>query len=147
MVVVDTIAKELSCVNDGNVIPPNFRFLPNKAIPDMIGFRSAFEQLSNILSRDESLPPTPQNLTPFTTPPTQIIAPPYVHGSSTQLSYPIDPQYSSGSTASSRSNESGREPVSSLFAINFLQATFQSIEDELNNVAWYRLGESRIKAT
>ncbi len=39
----------------------------------------------------------------------------------------------------------GRESSSSLFAMNFLQATFESIENELKNVQWYRAHGYRIK--
>lgn len=148
MIVVNTIAEELGRVNDGADLTPHFRFRPNPDLPAMIRFEPAFEQLANILSTNEPLPPTPQNQTPFTTPPTQITVPPRLQHLVTSASSPIlsaNPQYSPGSTVSSGSNESGPEPFSDTFAFDFLRATFNSIRDELDKVAWYRRGEPQIR--
>ena len=138
MVVVDTISTQLALVNNGNVISSEFEFVPNKEVPSMLLFNLAFVQLSNILSRNESLSSTPQSMSPFTTPPTQVTVP---HSSA----YPSNLQQSSPSSASSRSNESGRESSSALFGTDFLRATFESIQDELKTVQWYRDSGYRIK--
>lgn len=140
-VVVDTIAGELGRVNHGNTITPEFEFLPNEAVPSLFFFLSPFEQLSTILSRNEPLSPA-EPLSPFTTPPTQITVP---HSTSSAAPIPDNPQHASPSSASSRSNESGREPTSGLFAMNFIQATYESIQQELKNVQWYRDSGYRIK--
>jgi|SRR5579862_7239636 hypothetical protein len=102
-VVVDTISAELALVNNGNVISPEFEFIPNKEVRDMFQFKSAFGQLFNILSHNESLSSTPQNMSPFTTPPTQVTVP----HSTSSWAYPGNPQHSSPFSMSSKSNESG----------------------------------------
>jgi hypothetical protein len=115
----------------------------------MIRFEAAFGQLSNILSLNESFTSTPEVQSPFTTQPTQITIPPSLSHSfeSSALLFPVNPQHwsvSTRSTASSKSdqsnsNESCRELSSKMFAFNFLQATFYTIEDELNQIPWRRL--------
>jgi hypothetical protein len=122
---VETIARELGRVNDGNPITPDFRFQPSGDVPDMILFRQSFTQLRNILRRNISGSSTPQNVSPFTTPPRQI-------------TNPVNPQFSAQSAASSRSNESGREPNSSTYAFDFVRNAFDVLEEELTKVAWYR---------
>jgi len=123
---VETIARELGRVNNGNVITPDFRFQPPTDVP-------------TILARNESRSSTPQNVSPFTTPPKQITSP------TPSSAYPVNPQYSAESAASSRSNESGREPSSALFAIDFVRFVFDVLEEELNKVAWYRGSRYEIK--
>ena len=120
----------------------------------MIRFQPAFGQLSNILSRNESITPTPESLSPFPTPPTQITIPPTPSHSfeSSALPFPLNPQHSSVSTQSTasstseetNSNESCRELTPNMFAFNFLQATFQTIEDELDQIRWRRTSDYRI---
>ena len=130
---VDTIAGALGRVNNGNPITPDFEFQAPRNVPELEKFEEAFEQLSNILGRNESASSTPQNMSPFTTPPQQITR-------------PINPQFSAQSAASSRSNESGREPNSSLYAIDFVRAAYRVLTDELKKVAWFRGTQFRIKA-
>jgi len=130
---VDTIAGALARVNNGNPITPDFEFQAPRNVPELEKFEDAFEQLSNILGRNESASSTPQNVSPFTTPPQQITS-------------PINPQFSPQSAASSRSNESGREPNSSLYAIDFVRAAYRVLTDELKKVAWFRGTQFRIKA-
>ena len=136
---METIAGALGRVNNGNVITPDFKFQPPRDVPDMNLCKTAFVQLSTILARNESRSSTPQNVSPFTTPPRQITSP------TPSSAYPVNPQYSAESAASSRSNESGREPSSALFAIDFVRFAFELLEEELKNVAWYRGSRYRIK--
>ena len=131
---METIAGALGRVNNGNVITPDFKFQPPRDVPDMNLCKTAFFQLSTILGSNVSRSSTPQNVSPFTTPPRQITSP-----------TPVNPQYSAGSATSSRSNESGREPSSALFAIDFVRFVFDVLEEELNKVAWYRGSRYQIK--
>lgn len=62
MVVVDVIARELERVNDGAVITPDFRFRPNKDVPDMIAFRPCFGHLSIIIAPNEPLLSSSSNI-------------------------------------------------------------------------------------
>jgi hypothetical protein len=101
-------------------------------------FKRAFKQLSLILRRRES---------PFTTPPPQTTDPPLSHTPPLQTSNPINPQYSSSSTGSSMSRESNDEHYTSLFAINYLFATMESIESELDKIAWYSRSGYRLETT
>lgn len=157
MVVIDTIAGELGRVNNGNVITADFDLRPKNM--SMYRFRRAFEQLSLILSARDSRNPTPQDQTPCATPPTQTTIPlpftppnqiaaspsPSRHKNPSQLPYPIDPQFSNSSTISSKSAESDYEHFSSKFALDYLEGCFESIEEQLDNVPWYRLSGYRIK--
>jgi hypothetical protein len=122
---METIARELARVNNGNVITPDFRFQPSGDVPDMIIFRHTFAQLRNILRRNISGSSTPKSVSPSTSPPRQV-------------TNPVNPQFSAQSPASSTSNESGREPDSSTFAYDFVSTAFWVLEEELNKVAWYR---------
>ena len=146
MVVVEMIAMELGRVNNGNVITPDFEFTvaPNSPLAK---FEPAFEQLSNILSRNEPFLSSPPILSPFTTPPMQITVPHSTDPSHRSEHWsPVNPQYSSASSVSSKSNESVPEPTTDLFALDFLRASFSALKSTLLDLPLYRLSEYRIKA-
>ena len=134
---IDALADAFSNVNNSDRITPQYNFYPSPDHP-LMHFGDFYEQLSLILTRDQ--PPNhgsrerPLN----TNSRTQIVLPssPTTPPPSPT---PINPQYSSGSSATASSAaEEKDEHYTHSFANAFVYASQQSLRNWLESFAWYR---------
>jgi hypothetical protein len=117
------MAEGLQAVNDSGEITPQFNFRISSQHPSIFRFEKFYNSLGLVLrTRASKLPPNQIAL--ITTPPTQSTV-------------PADPTYSSG-TDSTTSHDSKHEHYTDFAANDFVWATFQSLEEKLDYLAWYR---------
>lgn len=144
IVEIDKISSELTSVNNGNEITPMYRFRKDNN-PTLFPFQSSFHHLSLILTRDEeSRTPvstwtsTPMNTTPdqqFTIPNPDVFRTPE-QDSEVLLEHMSVVDDSPHSTESNRSAK--REHHTASFANRFLEATYFSLEEHLEKIAWFK---------
>ena len=125
------IATELENVNNVDVITPEFKFkkVPHHSISQ---FKLSFDNLTLVI-RKGLRPKVPVSSSSQTnTPHIQSTVPPVrFHTSPSQPPIAVNPRFSSSSTVSTSSRESKAEHYTQIFAHDFLWATLESIEDNL----------------
>ena len=130
------MAKEFEKINGSKKITPEFRFDASQ-VPALLAFKFFYRRLRYLLSFEK--PEIQTSAEPFyTTPPTQTTVPASVFETPPPSTNPINPQYSSSSNATSASAESKDEAASDSCANDFVHATFDLLEDSLDQMAWYK---------
>lgn len=126
------MANELERVNNSEPITPTFKFKVDRH--SLISrFGTCFKDLNQIVRRNlrpnESIIPS----SPIATTPTQTLFPPNI---------PLTPQIQMNSEftspASTKSGASEKaEHFSNEFVLDFLKATLESLNDDIESMAWY----------
>ena len=135
---IDTLASEFGRVNNSNAITSEFKFKVNDH-PSLVHFVPFYRQLSQIVRKKSLHNPLASTSSIITTPPVQPTVP--LNSLQTpppRTVNPMNPQYSSTSTTSTSSRESKPEHFTHAFANGFVSAALHSLEDNIEQLAWYR---------
>jgi hypothetical protein len=136
---IDILVNAFSMVNNSDRITPEFNFYASPDHPLML-FGHVYQQLSLILTRDS--PPSQRSREPpaNATSRTQIVLPSSAATPTTPppSANPVNTQYSSGSSATFSSGaEEKDEHYTDSFANAFVFASYESLRNWLQPLAWY----------
>ena len=142
---IENLAREFERVNDSNTINPEFEFDADDH-PTLVHFVPFYRQLSQIVSKKSAQNPPLATSSSEITPPIRTTLPSArLQTPPPRAIDPVNPQYSSTSTASTSSRESKPEHFTHAFANNFISASLESLKKSIEHIAWYRSANYRIR--